>query len=138
MSRDTIFPGVNEDYITEVSEKMERRVIKKLFWEFNRTGNRFLGAMSKLDEFLLESEVRVQSGTVQGTSRKSDRENPELNENRSKDALHPEMNTSVSSSPLSGSLGPGTVHYSRTSLRCCFPLETTSPSFHNQSRKLVQ
>ena len=52
-SRNTSVPRINEEYITQVSEQIEGRVTKKLSQEFSRTESRIMGALSKLDEFLL-------------------------------------------------------------------------------------
>ena len=46
-------PGITEEYIAEVSEEVEGRVTKKLYQEFSRTESCILGALSNLDEFLL-------------------------------------------------------------------------------------
>ena len=46
-------PELTQDYISQVSEEIEGRVTKKLSKEFSRTESRILGALSKLDEFLL-------------------------------------------------------------------------------------
>ena len=56
-----------------------------------------MGALSKLDEFLLKPQVRTQSGTVLGTSRNTDVENREPNGDRSQKDPHPE----VGSPPIS-------------------------------------
>ena len=61
-------PGMTEEYISQVSEEKEGRFTKKLSQEFSRTESRFLGALSKLDEFPLKPQVRTCSGTVPGTS----------------------------------------------------------------------
>ena len=66
---------VQEDYITQVSEVIEGRVTKMLCQEFSRTESRILGALSKLDEFLLNPKVRVRSRFVPETSRNPSREN---------------------------------------------------------------
>ena len=50
-SRNTFVPKNNEEYITQVFEEVEGRVTKKLSQEFSRTESRFLGALSKLDEY---------------------------------------------------------------------------------------
>ena len=68
-SRNSAVPRINEEYITQVSEEIEGRVMKKLSQEFIRTESQILGALSKSDEFLLNPQVRGQSGTVPGTSR---------------------------------------------------------------------
>ena len=63
----TLDPELTHDYISQVSEKIEGRVTKKLSKEFSRTESRILGALSKLDEFLLNSQVRTRSVAVPGT-----------------------------------------------------------------------
>ena len=66
-SRNTSVPRINEEYITQVSEQIEGRVTKKLSQEFSRTESRFLGALSKLDEFLLNQQIdafRNRSGNI--------------------------------------------------------------------------
>ena len=62
-SRNTSVPRINVEYITQVSEEIEGRVTQKLSQEFSRTKCRILGAMSKLDDFLLNPQVRTRSGT---------------------------------------------------------------------------
>ena len=49
-SQNTLIQGMDGD-ITHVSEGFGGRVIKKLSQECSRTESRFLGALSKLDEF---------------------------------------------------------------------------------------
>ena len=51
-SQNTSVPGISEEYITQVSERIDGRVTKKLSQEFIRTVSRILGALSKLDYFL--------------------------------------------------------------------------------------
>ena len=69
LSRNTSVPRINEDYITQLSEKTEGRVSKKLSREFSKTESRILGALSKLDEFLLNQQLRTHSGTIPETFR---------------------------------------------------------------------
>ena len=52
-------------------------VTKKLSEEFSRTKSRILGALSKLDEFLLNPQVRTCSVAVPGASRNNNSENRE-------------------------------------------------------------
>ena len=59
-------PELTQDYISQVSEEVELRVTKKLSKEFSKTESRILGALSKLDEFLLKPQVRTYSVAVQG------------------------------------------------------------------------
>ena len=74
LSRDTNVK-VNADYILQVSQEIEKIVIvtKKLSQEFDRIKNRILGALSKLDQFLLNSQVRLQCRTALETSQNHDR-----------------------------------------------------------------
>ena len=76
-SQKTLDPGMAQEYISQVSEEIEERVAKKLFDEFSRTESRILGALSKVDEFLLNPQVRTCSVAVPGTSRNSGSENGE-------------------------------------------------------------
>ena len=94
-SRNSVVPRINEDYITHVQEEIECRVTKKLSQEFSRMESRFLGALSKLDEFLLNPQVRVQSGTVPGTSRSMNIENKEPAEDCSQNDPRSKVDTSV-------------------------------------------
>ena len=50
-------PELTQEYIFQVSEKIEGRVTKKLSKEFSKTESRILGALSKLDEFLLNPDL---------------------------------------------------------------------------------
>ena len=83
-------PELTQDYISQVSEEIEGRVTKKLSKEFSRTESRILGALSKLDEFLLNPQVRACSVAVPGTSRSSNLENQGTNEDRPSDDPRPE------------------------------------------------
>ena len=64
LSRVTNARRIDEDYITQDSEEIEDRLTKKLSQEFSRTESRFLGVLSDLAEFLVISQLRVQSGTA--------------------------------------------------------------------------
>ena len=68
-----------------------RQGYKKLSQEFSRTESRILGAFSKLDEFLLNPQVRTRSGIVPGTFLNTNVENQEPNEDRYHDNPHPEF-----------------------------------------------
>ena len=65
--RNTSIPRINEEYISQVAEEIDGRVTRKLSQEFSRTESRILGAMSNLDEFLVNPQIRTHSGTVLGT-----------------------------------------------------------------------
>ena len=83
-------PELTQDYISQVSEEIEGRVTKKLSKEFNKTESRILGALSKLDEFLLNPQVRTCSVTARGTSRNVNSDNREIHGDRSSNDPHPE------------------------------------------------
>ena len=74
-SRNTSVPRTNEEYITQISEEIEGRVTKKLSQKLSRTESRILGALSKLDEFLLNQQVQMHSGTVPETFRNTNVDN---------------------------------------------------------------
>ena len=76
-SQYTLNPGMAEEYITQVSEEVEGRVTENLSQEFSRTESRILVALSKLDEFLLNPQVRTSFVAVPGTSRNNNSENRE-------------------------------------------------------------
>ena len=82
-SQNTHDPGMAQEYISQVSEEIEGRVIKKLSKEFSRTESRILGPLPKLDEILLNPQVRTCSVAVLGTSRNSGSENREPTGDRS-------------------------------------------------------
>ena len=82
---------LTQDYISQVSEEIEGRVTKKLSKEFSKTESRILGALSKLDEFLLSPHVPTCSVAAHGTSRNSNSENRETHRDRSLNDPHPEV-----------------------------------------------
>ena len=89
-SRNTSVPRINEEYITQLSEEIEGRVTKKLSQEYSRTESRILGALSKLDEFLLNQQIRMHSGTVPETFQNTNVDNQGTNEDDSMSDPHPE------------------------------------------------
>ena len=80
-----------EEYITQVPVEIEGRVSKKLSQEFSRTESVIFGALSKLDEFLLNPKVRTCSMVIPGTSRNNNIENREHTGDRSRDDPCPEV-----------------------------------------------
>ena len=57
LALNTIVLRTQDDYFSQVSEEIEGRVTKKLSKEFSRTENCVLGALSRLDEFLLNPQI---------------------------------------------------------------------------------
>ena len=88
--QNTLDPESTQDYISRVSEEIEGRVTKKLSKEFSRTESRILGALSKVDEFLLNPQVRTCSVAVPATSRNNISEKRETTGDRSSDDPCPE------------------------------------------------
>ena len=89
-SQNTLDPEMAQEYISQISEEIEGRVTKKLSIEISRTESRILGALSKLEELLLNPQVRTCSVAVPGTSRNSDSVNQEHNRDRSPNDPCPE------------------------------------------------
>ena len=95
-SQNTLDPEMAQEYISLVSEEIEGRVTKKLSKEFSRTRRAFwvLGALSTLDEFLLNPQVRTCSVAVPGTTRNGDSRSREPNRDRSPNDSCPEARIS--------------------------------------------
>ena len=89
-SRNTSIPRINKEYITQLSEEIEGRVTKKLSQEYSRTESRILRALSILNEFLLNQQIRMHSGTVLETFRNTNVDNQGTNEDDSMSDPHPE------------------------------------------------
>ena len=83
-------PRSQEDYITQVSEEIEGRVTKRLSEEFSRTENRILGALARLDDFLMNPLLPGGSGTTPGPTRNASGINQGTNEDASQNDPHPE------------------------------------------------
>ena len=100
-SQSTLDPGMAQEIISQVSEETEGRVTKKLSKDISQTESRILGALSKLDEFLLNPQVRTCSVAVPGTSTNNDSANRKPTGDRSLSDRCPEA---VFSSHHSGNL----------------------------------
>ena len=83
-------PRSQEDYITQVSEEIEGRVTKRLSKEFSPTENRILGALARLDDFLMSPLLPGHSGTAPEPTRNTTRNNQGTNEDGSQTDPHPE------------------------------------------------
>ena len=79
-----------EDYITQVSEENEGRVTKRLSKEFSRTENRILGALARLDDFLMNPLLPGHSGTTPEPSRHALNTSQGTNEDDYQNDPHPE------------------------------------------------
>ena len=83
-------PRPQEDYVTQVSEEIEGIVTRKLSQEFSRTENRILGALARLDDFLMNPLVQGHSGTAPETSRNALSTSQGTNQDDSQSDPHPE------------------------------------------------
>ena len=90
-SRNMSVPRISEKHVTQFSEEIEGRVIKKLSQEFSRIESRILGDLSKLDNLLLNPRIRTISEAVLGTSRNNGIENQEPIGERSQNDPHPKV-----------------------------------------------
>ena len=90
LAQNSNVPRSKEDYITQVSEEIEGRVTKRLSKEFSRTENHILGALARLDDFLMNPLIQGHSGTAPETSRNVFRTSQGTNEDDSQSDPHPE------------------------------------------------
>ena len=90
LAQNSSVPRSQEDFITQVSEEIEGRVTKRLSQEFSRTENRILGALARLDDFLMNPLIQGHSGTTPEASRISFGINQGTNEDNSQSHPHPE------------------------------------------------
>ena len=89
-------PRSQEDYIAQISEEIEGRVTKKLSQEFSRTENRILGALARLDDFLMNPLLQGHSGTTQEAPCSTLGTSQGTNEDNSQNDPHPEADFSYS------------------------------------------
>ena len=69
VAQNSSVPRSQEDYMPHYSEEIEGRVIKRLSQEFSMTESRILGALSRLDDFVMNLLIQGHSGTAPETSR---------------------------------------------------------------------
>ena len=84
-------PRSQEDYITQVSEEIEGRVTKRLSKEFSRRENRILGALARLDGFLMNPILPGRSGTTTELSRNALNTSQGTNKDDSQNDPRPEV-----------------------------------------------
>ena len=90
-AQNVLDPELTQGYISQVSEEIKGRITKKLSKEFSKTESRILGALSKLDELLLNPQVRTCSVAIPETSRKNISENRETTGDHPSDDPYPEV-----------------------------------------------
>ena len=94
-SQNLAAPGITQDLTAQLSEESKGRVTTKLTQEVSSTESRILGAMSKLDEFLLNAWIRTFSWTLPRTFPSADVENQEPSGDLSQIYPHPEVEFSA-------------------------------------------
>ena len=90
LAQNSSAPRSQEEYITQVSEEIEGRVTKRLSKEFSRKENRILGALARLDDFLMNPLLPGYSGATPEPTRSVLRNNQGTNEDDSQNDPHPE------------------------------------------------
>ena len=90
MEQNSGAPRAQEDYITQVSEEIEGRVTKRLSKEFSRTENRILGALARINDFLMNPLLPGHSGTTPEPTRNTSHNNQGANGDGSQNDPHPE------------------------------------------------
>ena len=83
LAQNSSAPRPQEDYITQISEEIEGRVTKRLSKEFSGTENCILGALARLDDFLMNPLLPGHSGTTPEPSRNALNTSQETNEDDS-------------------------------------------------------
>ena len=120
-------PRSQEDYITQVSEETEGRVTKRLSKEFSRTENRILGALARLDDFIMNPFLPGHSGTTPEPTRNTSHNNQGTNEDGSQNDPHPEAGLFHGQTTRNASLEEG--HDKYTPLNQCWSALTISESW---------
>ena len=83
-------PRSQEVSITQVTEDIEEKVTKRLSKKYNRTENRILGALARLDILLMNPLLPGCSGTTPEPSRNALNTSQGTNEDNSQNDPHPE------------------------------------------------
>ena len=83
-------PRSQKNYITQVPGEIDGRVTKNLSKEFSGTENRILGALARLDDFLMNWLSQGHSGTAPETSWNAFHTSQGTNEDDSQSDPHPE------------------------------------------------
>ena len=109
MAKNSNVPRSQEDYITQVSEEIEGKVTKQLSQELSRTENRILGALARLDDFLMNPLLQGHSGTTPEASRNALSTSQGTNGDDSQNDSHPEAGFFHRQVMLQNS-GPGDGH----------------------------
>ena len=110
MAQNSSAPRLQEDYITQVSEEIEGRVTKRLSKEFSRTENRILGALARLDDFLMNPLLPGHSGTTPKPSRNALNTSRGTNEDEDDSQIDPRPETGLFHGQMTQNSGPEEGH----------------------------
>ena len=102
LAQNSSAPRSQEDYVTQVSEEIEGRVTKRLSKEFSRTENRILGALARLDDFLMNPLLPGYSGATPEPTRRASGNNQGTNEDDSQNDPHPEADHTLGPDMVTG------------------------------------
>ena len=108
LAQNSSAPRSQEDYLTQVSEEIEGRVTKRLSKNFSKTKNRILGALARLDDFLMNPLLPGHSGTTPEPSRNALNTSQGTNEDDSQNDRRPE--TGLFHGQLTRNSGPEDGH----------------------------
>ena len=109
MAQNSNVPRWQENYITQVSEEIGRRVTKRLSKGFSGTENRILGALARLDAFLMNPLIQGDAGTTTEMSRNAFSTNQGTNEDGSPSDPHPDAG--IFGNQTMQNSGPDDDHY---------------------------
>ena len=109
LAQNSSAPRSQEDYITQVSEENEGRVTKRLSKGFSKTENRILGALARLDDFLMNPLLAGHSGTDPEPFQNALSISQGTNEDDSQNDPHPEAG--LFHGQMTQNSGPGDGHY---------------------------
>ena len=145
LAQNSNVPRSQEDYITQVSGKLEKRVIKRLSKEFSRTGYHILGALARPHDFLMNPLLQGRSEATPEASRNPLSTSRGANEDDSQNDPHPDAG--LFHSQITQNSGPEEDHDMVTGVqkeRACIAMtwqeitrkSHTAPLVHRQkSRK---
>ena len=112
LAQNSSAPSSQEDYITQFSEEIEGMVTKRLSKGFSKTENRILGALARLDDFLMNPLLPGHSGTSPEPFQNALIISQGTNEDDSQNDLHPEAG--LFHGQMTQNSGPEDGHYSDT------------------------
>ena len=134
LAQNSSAPRSQEDYITQVFEEIEGRVTKRLSKEFSRTENRILGALARLDDFLMNPLLPRHSGTTPEPSRTALNTSQGTNEDDSQTDPRPEAG--LFHGQITQNSGPEDRHHIKLISIECIENWGTLHGFQNFFQKL--